>query len=42
MRGSGFLQVMLKKGVTQQQVHERLKEVFQDFEVDVWDAEIVY
>ena len=42
MRGSGFLQVMLKKGVTSQQVHERLKKVFQDFEVDVWDAEIVY
>ena len=42
MRGSGFSQVMFKKGVTSQQVHERQKEVFQDFVVDIWDAEIVY
>ena len=40
--GGGFLQVMLKKGVTSRQVHERLKEVFQDFAVDVWPCEIVY
>lgn len=38
--GGGFLQVIMKKGVTRQQIHERLKEVFQDFECDVWDAEI--
>lgn len=40
--GGGFLQVMLKKGVTKQAVHQRLKDVFQDFAVDIWDAEIVY
>lgn len=40
--GGGFLQVVLKKGVTKQQVHERLKEVFQDFPLDVWPSEIVY
>lgn len=40
--GGGFLQVILKKGVTKKEVHQRLKDVFQDFTVDVWDAEIVY
>lgn len=40
--GGGFLQVILKKGVSKQEVHQRLKDVFQDFAVDVWDAEIVY
>lgn len=40
--GGGFLQVMLKRGVEKEAVHRRLKDVFQDFAVDVWDAEIVY
>ena len=40
--GGGFLQVILKKGVTKQEIHDRLKDVFQDFAVDVWDAEIVW
>lgn len=40
--GGGFLQIMLKRGVTKAAVHERLKSVFQDFPVDVWDCEIVY
>lgn len=39
--GGGFLQVILKKGVTKKQVHDRLKEVFQDSGVDVWDCEFV-
>lgn len=39
--GGGFLQVILKNGVTKEQVHQRLKEVFQDNPVDVWDCEIV-
>jgi fucokinase len=39
--GGGFLQVILKKGVTQNDVHLRLKDVFQDNEVDVWPAELV-
>ncbi len=40
--GGGFLQVILKKGVTKGDVHKRLKDVFQDFPVDVWDCEILY
>ena len=40
--GGGFLQVILKKGVSKEEVHKRLKDVFQDFAVDVWDAEIVW
>ncbi len=40
--GGGFLQVILKKGVTKEAVHDRLKAVFQDFAVDVWPSEIVY
>ena len=39
--GGGFLQVVLKKGVTKEEVHERLKLVFQDNPVDVWECEIV-
>lgn len=39
--GGGFLQVVLKKNVTKQQVHQKLKEVFQDSEVDVWECELV-
>lgn len=40
--GGGFLQIILKKGVTKTEVHERLKKIFQDFGVDVWDCEIVF
>ena len=40
--GGGFLQVILKKGVTKNDVHLRLKEIFQDFDVDVWPCEIVF
>lgn len=39
--GGGFLQVILKKGKTKEQVHERLKSVFQDNPVDVWPCEFV-
>jgi len=39
--GGGFLQVILKKGVSKEDVHKRLKEVFQDNDVDVWDAELI-
>lgn len=39
--GGGFLQVILKRGVTKDAVHCRLKEVFQDSDVDVWDATII-
>ncbi len=40
--GGGFLQVVLKKGITKDDVHKRLKEVFQDFAVDVWNSEFVF
>jgi len=39
--GGGFLQVILKKGVTKDTVRARLKEVFEDASVDVWDSELV-
>ena len=39
--GGGFLQVVLKKGVSRQQVHARLKEVFQDSDVDVYNATLM-
>ena len=34
--GGGFLQVVLKKGVTPDDLQKRLREVFQDSGVDVW------
>lgn len=40
--GGGFLQVILKKKVTREQLHDRLKEVFQDSGVDVWDSEFIW
>ena len=39
--GGGFLQVVLKKGVTKREVHEQLKKVFQDNDIDVWDCQLV-
>lgn len=39
--GGGFLQVILKKGVSKSTVHDRLKEVFQDTPVDIWECEII-
>lgn len=39
--GGGFLQVILKKGVTRQMVEERLKEVFMDSLVGVADCNLV-
>ena len=39
--GGGFLQVILKKGVTKEQLHTRLHEVFQDSGVDVWDCRLI-
>ena len=40
--GGGFLQVILKKGVTKRMLSERLKSVFQDSGVDVWDSEFLF
>ena len=40
--GGGFLQVILKKGVTKEELRARLHHVFQDSGVDVWDTEFVW
>ena len=40
--GGGFLQVILKHGVTKKQLHDRLRQVFQDSGVDVWESEFYY
>lgn len=37
--GGGFLQVILKRGVTKEELRKRLHEVFQDSGVDVWESE---
>ena len=40
--GGGFLQVIMKKGVTHEMLRERLLGVFQDAGVDVWRSEFVW
>lgn len=40
--GGGFLQVILKKDVTKEMLRIRLRELFQDSGVDVWDCEILF
>ena len=39
--GVGFLQAILKKGCTKEQLRERIHSVFQDSGVDVWDCALV-
>ena len=39
--GGGFLQVILKKGVTKEDLRERLYAIFQDSGVDVWECELL-
>lgn len=39
--GGGFLQVVLKKGVTCQQVQQRLKNVFLDSDIGLWNCTIL-
>ena len=39
--GGGFLQVILKKGVTKDALQSRLKEVFSDTDINVWDCELI-
>lgn len=39
--GGGFLQVILKKRATKEMLRERLKAVFQDSDVDVWDCTLI-
>lgn len=38
--GGGFLQALLKKGVTKEQLQKRLRGVFEDSGVEVWDCEV--
>lgn len=40
--GGGFLQVILKKGVTKEDLHDRLRGVFADVPIDVWSSEIIF
>ena len=40
--GGGFLQVILKRGVARKDVQDRLKTIFMDFPVDVWDSAFVF
>lgn len=39
--GGGFLQVILKRGVTKEQMQKRIYDVFQDSGVEVWDCELL-
>ena len=39
--GGGFLQVILKKGVTKEMLKQRLNTVFQGTNIDVWDTKLV-
>ena len=39
--GGGFLQVILKKGITKDMLRERLNYVFQGTGIDVWDCELI-
>ncbi len=39
--GGGFLQVVLKKGVSKEQLQERLMSVFQDTDIRVWNCTLV-
>ncbi len=39
--GGGFLQAILKKGCTREDLRRRIYQVFQDSGIDVWDCELV-
>jgi len=39
--GGGFLQIILKKGVTKDRVRKRLKDIFRDNGIDVWNCTLV-
>lgn len=40
--GGGFLQVILKKGISKDTLRNRLRNVFQDSGVDVWESEFIW
>ena len=39
--GGGFLQVVLKKGVTKEELKKRIQDNFQDCGVEVWDSQFI-
>ena len=39
--GGGFLQVVLKKGVSKDKLQERLKSIFSDTDISMWDCTLV-
>lgn len=39
--GGGFLQVVLKKGIKKKEIQDRLKSVFQDTDIGMWECKIV-
>ena len=39
--GGGFLQAILKKGYTKEDLKERIHSVFQESGVAVWDCELI-
>ena len=39
--GGGFLQVVLKKGVSKEQLQKRIEDVFADTDIKVWDCTLV-
>lgn len=39
--GGGFLQAVMKAGVTRDEVQKRLGDVFQDAGIEVWDCELI-
>ncbi len=39
--GGGFLQVVLRKGISKADMQKRLKEVFSDTDINVWECKIV-
>lgn len=39
--GGGFLQAILKKGITKAQVQKRVYSIFKRSEVKIWDCELL-
>ena len=39
--GGGFLQAVMKKGVTREQVRQRLQETFPNTDIDIWNCTII-
>ena len=39
---AGANPVILKKGISKDDIHKRLKDVFQDFDVDIWQSDFVF